>query len=322
MEPASITSLSSSFFAGSFAGACGIFIGHPFDTLKVRMQVNQSLSPTFDKELVRQLYRGILPPLLTAGAMQSILFFNYEYFRVLLRRRDWNAVGHRGSGSSGSGVVRSSGSCVDSDGGKAHLSVAFIAGAFSGSLLASISTPISFVKIQQQVTSESGILAVGRECIRRGGIMSLYRGAACQVMLESPGRGVYLVTYEYVKMLLNQRQVERDNQGIPASQLYSKMGLHSNVKESQTTRMMAAAVAGTNSWICLYPFDVIKARLQVDGTGAKYKGTIDCFVKTFREGGIPALYRGLGYTIIRAAPVASTILPIYEWSKEKIETLI
>ena len=141
-------------------------------------------------------------------------------------------------------------------------------------------------------------------------------------MLESPGRGVYLVTYEYVKMLLNQRQVERDNLGIPASQLYNQNGLHSSVKEGQTTRMMAAAVAGTNSWVCLYPFDVIKARLQLDGAGSKYKGTIDCFVKTFQEGGVPALYRGLGYTIIRAAPVASTILPIYEWSKERIEILL
>ena len=309
-------SLSSSFFAGSFAGACGIFIGHPFDTLKVRMQVNRSLTtPTFNSQLLKQLYRGIMPPLLTAGAMQSILFLNYEYFRVVLRRSDWSQYFSADRRGGGSEVLH----CVDSDGGKSHLSIAFIAGCLSGSLLATISTPISFVKIQQQVASESGIVAVGKEYVRQNGVRSLYRGATCQVMLESPGRGIYLVTYEYVKMLFNQRQAERDSLGVRPGQLYSQEGLHSSVKEAQSTRMMAAAVAGMTSWMCLYPFDVIKARLQLDGSRAIYSGTADCFLKTFEEGGITALYRGLGYTMIRAAPVASTILPIYEWSKERIE---
>ena len=29
------------FFAGCAGGAAGILIGHPFDTIKVRMQINQ-----------------------------------------------------------------------------------------------------------------------------------------------------------------------------------------------------------------------------------------------------------------------------------------
>ena len=52
-------SLRASFFAGSFAGACGILIGHPFDSLKVRMQVNAQLAKQgITTEVAKQLYRN------------------------------------------------------------------------------------------------------------------------------------------------------------------------------------------------------------------------------------------------------------------------
>ena len=44
----------------------------------------------------------------------------------------------------------------------------------------------------------------------------------------------------------------------------------------------------------------------------------DCFAKTWQEGKLSAMYRGIGFTLIRAAPVAATILPIYEYTKEFI----
>jgi hypothetical protein len=41
----------SSCVAGSFAGACGIFIGHPFDTLKVQLQVSREVKQKFSFKL-------------------------------------------------------------------------------------------------------------------------------------------------------------------------------------------------------------------------------------------------------------------------------
>lgn len=74
------------------------------------------------------------------------------------------------------------------------------------------------------------------------------------------------------------------------------------------------------SWLVVYPFDVIKARLQADTTNSKYSSATDCVYKTYQEGGLRAFTRGLGFTLIRAAPVASVILPIYETSKELLES--
>ena len=63
--------------AGCFAGASGVLIGHGFDTLKVQAQVGQKTSSAS----LLQLYRGILPPLLTTGAMRSVYFGVYEFTR-------------------------------------------------------------------------------------------------------------------------------------------------------------------------------------------------------------------------------------------------
>jgi len=61
-------------------------------------------------------------------------------------------------------------------------------------------------------------------------------------------------------------------------------------------------------WVSTYPFDVCKTRLQAVGTGTDastlhYKGMIDCFIKTFREGGLRTFGKGLGATIARSVPV-------------------
>ncbi len=41
---------------------------------------------------------------------------------------------------------------------------------------------------------------------------------------------------------------------------------------------------------------------------------MDCFRQTVAEGGPRALFNGLGFTLLRAVPVASVILPTYDWT--------
>ena len=75
-----------SFFAGTIAGATGILVGHPLDTLKVRYQTGQiSSNLTINRKYILDLYRGILPPLLTSGSVQSINFSLYEFFKKKLK---------------------------------------------------------------------------------------------------------------------------------------------------------------------------------------------------------------------------------------------
>ena len=113
-------------------------------------------------------------------------------------------------------------------------------------------------------------------------------------------------------------------------------------------------MAGVSSWLIVYPFDVIRSRLQLDNgvpvstenhTSStsttnpvtnqnnttnqqtktvlkyRYKGAYDCIVQSVKEGGVKSLFRGLTYSIIRAGPVAATVLPLYEISKQAFEKI-
>lgn len=68
---------------GVLYGTTSVAVGHPFDTVKTKMQAqsgfeSQSMLRTFTKTLreqgVRGLYRGCLPPLFGSGMFRSTQF--------------------------------------------------------------------------------------------------------------------------------------------------------------------------------------------------------------------------------------------------------
>ena len=66
-----------SFLAGGAAGVSAVLVGHPFDTLKVRLQTSNEYKGLFDcfqktiaKDGVRGLYRGMVSPLLRNIALR------------------------------------------------------------------------------------------------------------------------------------------------------------------------------------------------------------------------------------------------------------
>src|SRR5690349_17016880 len=81
-----------SFIGGLTAGCVGIFAGHPFDTLKVRLQVGQRLIPQNLSYfgVCKDLYRGVGPPAAMAGVMSSINFFIYENTRRYFTRPEYH----------------------------------------------------------------------------------------------------------------------------------------------------------------------------------------------------------------------------------------
>merc|ERR1719228_577708 len=79
------------FFAGSCGGASGIFMGYPFDTVKVLMQT-QKVSPSGERkytstfqtigkvcreEGILRMYRGLPTPMATVAITNSVTFGVY-----------------------------------------------------------------------------------------------------------------------------------------------------------------------------------------------------------------------------------------------------
>lgn len=74
--------------------------------------------------------------------------------------------------------------------------------------------------------------------------------------------------------------------------------------------LVAGGLAGVASWICCYPLDVIKTRIQaMSGT---YSGIADCFRRSVKEEGYNVLWRGLGTAVARAFIVNGAIFTAYE----------
>ncbi|CAG9858049.1 unnamed protein product [Phyllotreta striolata] len=70
--------------------------------------------------------------------------------------------------------------------------------------------------------------------------------------------------------------------------------------------------------ICItYPTEFVKTQLQLDEKGdrKKYKGIIDCVMKTVKERGVLGLYRGLSILIIGSIPKSAVRFGSYETIK-------
>nr|CAD7432345.1 unnamed protein product [Timema monikensis] len=79
--------------------------------------------------------------------------------------------------------------------------------------------------------------------------------------------------------------------------------------------MMAGGFAGIISWGVIIPLDVIKSRIQSDDPlNPKYKGMLDCFVKSYRRDGLAVFGRGFLVNTLRAFPVNGAIFVGFEWS--------
>jgi len=81
----------SEFVAGWVGGCCGLFVGHPLDTLKVRQQAlnTSSISQTFrnciKQDGVRSLMKGLSYPIYSVGAVNSLLFGAYVKSLEMIR---------------------------------------------------------------------------------------------------------------------------------------------------------------------------------------------------------------------------------------------
>ena len=175
------------FASGVVAGATGVLVGHAFDTLKVQAQVgagpSQPSGATAEPALHRilALYRGIVPPLLTTGAIRSLYFGVFENLRASL---------------------------ADSS-----LQATVAAAGLTGLLTAPVTQPFVTLKVYQQVNGGSLPAAVAR-IWRARGPRGFFPGFGLHCFLETVGSIVYLGVYHLAKRLGTSWQLRRRDIGL------------------------------------------------------------------------------------------------------------
>jgi len=67
------------------------------------------------------------------------------------------------------------------------------------------------------------------------------------------------------------------------------------------------------------PLDLVKTRLQTQGSSGQYKGAIDCAIKIVRNEGASSMMRGLGARCLWLSPNIALTMTTYELIKKYFE---
>jgi solute carrier family 25 carnitine/acylcarnitine transporter 20/29 len=162
--------------------------------------------------------------------------------------------------------------------------------------------PVSVVRTHQQNSARAGSpsLSIGAVAVslwRHEGLGGLFRALPLEVFATGVGRGIYFWAYEELKVCFRR-------EGSP-------------VRASWMADWLAALGTSLVWWSCMFPFDLVKTKVQARGIGtsglSKPQSASACAQQTLREHGVlRGLYRGFHLTLARSLVSSGTALPIYD----------
>lgn len=286
--------------AGTVGGAAQLIVGHPFDTIKVKLQSQPAPLPgqlpkysgaldavkqTLAAEGPRGLYKGMGAPLATVAAFNAVLFSVRGQMESLLRSEPG-----------------------------AHLTVnqQVVCGAGAGVAVSFLACPAELIKCRLQAQSAlapagpgavaikyGGPMDVARHVIQSAGLKGLFKGLVPTLAREVPGNAAMFGVYDAFKKYL------------AGGEDTSTLGRGSLV--------LAGGLAGATFWMSVYPTDVVKSVIQVDDyKKPKFSGTIDAFRKTLASEGVKGLYKGFGPAMARSVPANAACFLAYEVTRSSL----
>ena len=221
------------FLAGTVSGAALTAVGHPLDTLRVKLQVEGGgllsvLRALWRAEGARGLYRGFLPPLLLTGLVNTVLW-GVQFSLV-------DELAARGEG--GNGTTR-----------------AMLAAVPASIASAALVAPMELVKTRQQTsaTLRQPVRALLREVLRREGPRGLFRGFGIVCCCRLFGGWGYFGGNAYA--------LEALTSALPPQ------GVGGRTRNT----LLAGGFAGVCYWALAMPFDTVKSTLMAleEGQGMR-----------------------------------------------------
>eukprot|EP00761_Pharyngomonas_kirbyi_P009021 gb/GECH01009036.1/.p1 GENE.gb/GECH01009036.1/~~gb/GECH01009036.1/.p1 ORF type:complete len:350 (+),score=70.46 gb/GECH01009036.1/:1-1050(+) len=296
------------FIAGNSGGIVGVLVGHPLDTIRVRIQTQKSSSnrpykgvfDCFTRTVYEEgwtgLYKGVAPPILAVGFQKAVSFTVNHQLKCLFGVE--------------SGKIKESGKhsdrVFDED-----FKYVMLAGAMAGFANSLISCPVDQLKIRLQVQKHPDVASQFRQAWKRiremyqeGSVFShrgVYRGWSITAFRDVVGFLAYFPVYEATHMFLRNSIVSHDK--------------HRNMTMPEKISVcgLSGGIAGCSTWVAMIPFDVIKSRLQSDRIdNPKYYNIKDCMIRSFKKEGMSVFFKGLRPALFRAFPVHCSIFITYE----------
>mmetsp|Transcript_19928 Transcript_19928/g.28215 ORF Transcript_19928/g.28215 Transcript_19928/m.28215 type:complete len:383 (-) Transcript_19928:503-1651(-) len=326
--------------AGGVAGSSSVIVGHPFDTIKVRMQMGTGGSGIYSTITqfggVSSLFRGLSAPLSAAAAINAVIFSSYGWSSRIWDSYATNAIEQQQqqlsqditSSNNNKMNANDLSLSLEEENASVHdpWQKAFVCGSFAGLVQCFLICPMEHVKCRIQVQHGkgcadnvySGPAQATKRIIQDHGISGLYRGWWCTFWREVPAFGLYFSVYDYLKDRTNTLLAEMASGG--SSSTLATNNVQDAAFPHHHHTWLASAIAGGFSgaatWLVVYPFDVLKTRIQTaDMTTPSHK------LKMWNVGrsivakhGWKHLFRGMSITLLRAFPTNALIFPVYEFT--------
>jgi hypothetical protein len=273
--------------AGTTGGVCGIVVGQPADTVKVRVQTAlnktktalQVVTQLLRREGVAGFFRGMAAPVATNAPINAAVFVTYG------------------------GILRSiEGTGVSSEPQSIHH---FAAGAAAGLVQSVFACPGELLKIKQQIHTTGNAQTkirvvpsawqVACKSVQQMGVYrGLFQGWWLTCARDVPAFGLYFASYEASKQHLLSQQCS-----LPVASLAS------------------GAVAGMLAWGLFHPIDVLKSCRQGEcGLKSKWaegaQSTWQIARHSYQAHGWRFFVRGIVPSVLRAAPVNAVTFCVYE----------
>ena len=243
--------------AGAIAGAAVELALYPLDTIKTRLQAARGGS----RVNFKHLYKGVGGNLLGAVPACAVFFAVYEPVKVML---------------------------MPDLGGSQPIGVHLLAATTGGLAASMIRVPTEVIKSRMQTGQfPSARLAAKYIATHEGILAGLFAGFGSSLLRDLPFDAIEFTSYERFKMFWKSS--------------------HGGNEPQKHETVAIGALAGMLTGAITTPLDVVKTRLMIQGgrtvvhsidslnscSSQRYRGIIDCFVRTAREEGWSALFKGM-----------------------------
>uniref|UniRef100_A0A1B0EZA7 Mitochondrial thiamine pyrophosphate carrier n=1 Tax=Phlebotomus papatasi TaxID=29031 RepID=A0A1B0EZA7_PHLPP len=289
--------------AGASSGAITRFLCQPLDVLKIRFQVQieplsyayhtskyksiiHALTVIYSEEGIRGLWKGHNPA--------QILSIGYGITQFTVYER----------------VNRSAETIEFFQ--KHKLLKNFCCGGFAGATAAFVSTPLDVIRTRLIVQDagqgyRNSVQAVGL-ILRKDGIRGLYRGFGPSLLQITPLAGSNFMFYKFYCGLLQNLLGAKSHSDLPT------WGL-----------LLMGSLTGFSSRALVYPLDVIKKRLQIQGFAQHHQtfgkhfeceGFIQCVIRTSKTEGFLGFYKGIVPSMLKSGITTALNFCIYDETKK------
>ncbi|KAI7888027.1 mitochondrial carrier domain-containing protein [Mucor mucedo] len=291
-------------FCGAMAGVFSRVVIAPLDVVKIRMQlqthrthfgfrtaensdiqysnIRQALKRIVREEGIRGLYKGNMPAEYLYLSYSAVEFWAYKELEQKVETIDVNNKVPHTVKTFGSGMI-------------------------AGCIATAATYPFDLLRTRFAVNKgpqmyNTSVTQAMVDIYHKEGPRGFYRGLWPAMIQIMPYMGLLFSSYDVFAKSF--KKLRDDN-------VLSK-------GYKPTHDMLSGAMSGFFSKMAVYPFDLVRKRLQMEGSyrAESNQSWLSCLMSIMKREGVRSLYKGLAPSLLKVAPANAVTFMVFEETKD------